>query len=285
MTEEGAQRRPLLGVIGLGQVGKALKHVLGFEQEVVGYDLKLPHPWELVLATDIVFVCVQTPGGNNGRLDCSQVDQVLSRLQGDGYQGVVAVRSTVGVGYMDGARTRFPSLRLVYLPEFLRERSRLSWTANPDRIVIAGDDEDVKIVLSALSGIIEDAPILRMSYRDAEIGKLAHNAFIATKVSFTNEVEQICVEQGADPDQVMSVVTADRRVRSKEHLRPGLGPYDGRCVPKDTSELSSVAKDPVLLPAVQEVNRRATVRFRQVSSVHGRQGRATPTPIAHEAER
>ena len=70
-------------------------------------------------------------------------------------------------------------------------------------------------------------PGATMTFREAELGKLAHNAYIATKVSFTNEIEQICNEQGADPEEVMSVVSADRRVGSREHLRPGLGPYEG----------------------------------------------------------
>lgn len=264
MAEEGVQRRPLLGVIGLGQVGTALKHVLEFYGDVVGYDAKSTLPWKPILGTSVAFVCVQTPGSPGGRLDCGCVDQVLTRLEQDNYLGVVVVRSTLRVGYMDGARKRFPSLRLVYLPEFLREKSRLQWSVNPDRVVIAGKDRDLRLVLSCFSWV-EDAPVLRMSYREAELGKLAHNAFIATKVSFTNEVEQISKEWGADPELVMSVVTADRRVRSREHLHPGLGPYDGSCVPKDTRELVSVAKDPVLLRAVEEVNKKVIDRVLKAS--------------------
>lgn len=276
MAEEGAQRRPLLGVIGLGQVGTTLKHVLEFYGDVVGYDVKSTLPWKPILGTRVAFVCVQTPGGSDGRLDCSCVDQVLTHLEQDNYSGVAVIRSTVRVGYMDGARMRFPSLRLVYLPEFLRERSRFQWSTNPDRIVVAGDDDDVRLVLYCFDWV-EDAVVLRMSYREAELGKLAHNAFIATKVSFTNEVEQISKEWGADPELVMSVVTADRRVRSREHLRPGLGPYDGSCVPKDTRELVSVAKDPVLLRAVEEVNKKVIDRVLKAGGRQALPAAATTT--------
>ena len=96
-----------------------------------------------------------------------------------------------------------------------------------------------------------------MSHIDAEIGKLGHNAYIATKVSFTEEMEQISREHSADPHHVMSVIHADRRVKSKEHLRPGLGPYGGKCVPKDTRELINASHTTTLLSAVESVNENA----------------------------
>ena len=93
-----------------------------------------------------------------------------------------------------------------------------------------------------------------MDHRSAEVAKLAHNGFIATKVSFTNEIENICEELNADPVSVMSVIWSDRRVKSKEHLRPHMGPYGGKCVPKDTRELMNASSRTVLLKAVEAVN-------------------------------
>lgn len=252
---------PPLAVIGLGKVGSALLSVLGNYHPVSGFDIVGEHSWQSVLESAIAFVCVQTPGADDGRLDCQHVYEVLERLSADGYAGVVTIRSTVRVGFMEEAVRRFPDLCLVYFPEFIRERSRFAWTANPDRLVIAGPKQAVDEVLAAFDWVDDDVPRLRMkSYRDAEIGKLVHNAYIATKVSFTNEVEQISLEQGADPEEVMSVVWADRRVLSREHLRPGLGPYGGSCVPKDTHELRTVAGNPLLLSAVERVNERARSR-------------------------
>lgn len=274
-AETGRPERagPPLAVVGLGKVGSVLRTVLGHFYPVSGFDIQTDSHWEPVLQAAAVFVCVQTPGGGDGRLDCSHVTDVLERLSQDGYHGVVAVRSTVSVGYMDEVCRRFPGLRLVYFPEFLRERSRLSWATNPDRLVIAGPTDAVDLILG-LFDWVEDAPRMRLkTYRAAEIGKLAHNAYIATKVSFTNEIERISKEQGADPEEVMSVVSADRRVASREHLRPGLGPYEGSCVPKDTRELLSVAASPVLLAAVEEVNRQASARFRA-----SRQSTTSPSP-------
>jgi UDPglucose 6-dehydrogenase len=153
---------------------------------------------------------------------------------------------------MTKAIAAHPKLRLVYFPEFIRERSRLQWTACPDRLVLAGDDRDVRVVLTAFNWV-EDAPTLRMSFTEAELGKLAHNAYIATKVSFTNQIEQICRIYDSDPEKVMQVVSVDRRVVSREHLRPKMGAYNGSCVPKDTHELMTAGGDAPLLVAVEKI--------------------------------
>lgn len=253
MGESAHRERARIGVVGLGVVGTAFAHTMSWFHEVVGYDLVGDYAWEPILQTNVVFVCVSTPGSPNGRLDCRNVDNVLERLSADRFSGPIVVRSTVRVGYMDEASQRHPSLRLVYAPEFLRERSRLQWSVNPDRIVLAGKSVDVAAVRQ-LFNWVEDAPTLIMSYKEAELGKLAHNAYIATKVSFTNEIEHICEKYGADPANVMRVVTSDRRVISPEHLRPGLGPYSGSCVPKDTRELTTAGGDTPLLNAVEQVN-------------------------------
>jgi UDPglucose 6-dehydrogenase len=246
-----------VGIVGLGAVGSAFEHAMSFFYPCAGYDIKGKGSWNQILKTLVVFICVQTPEGLDGRLDCSAVDDVLLRLTESQYQGICVVKSTVRVGYMNRAKTRFPLLRLVYMPEFLREKSNFQWSVNPDRIVISGDETAVDEVLQLFSwvdGLDETVPVLRMSFLDAEIGKLAHNAYIANKVSFTNEIEKISHEHGADPSSVMSVIHADRRVKSREHLSPGLGAYGGKCVPKDIRELINASHNTVLLRAVESVN-------------------------------
>jgi UDPglucose 6-dehydrogenase len=229
---------------------------MDFYFNCVGYDIVGDHEWKEVLQTSIVFVCVSTPETGDGRLDCSAVDEVLRRLSSSDYKGLVAIKSTIGVGFMDNATNTYPSLRIVYMPEFLREKSNFTWFVNPDRLVISGEENDVQEALSYFHWV-ENAKILVMDHRSAEIGKLAHNAYIATKVSFTNEIERICEELGADPEHVMSTIWADRRVMSKEHLKPYLGPYRGKCVPKDTRELMNSASKAILLRAVDAVNESA----------------------------
>lgn len=226
-----------MGIVGLGAVGSAVLHGMSRYYPCVGYDLQGDHDWSSITASSMVLICTPTPLGLDRRLDCTSIESVLTRLSESAFTGPVVVKSTVRIGFMEGAAASHPQLRLVYMPEFLRERSRYSWFLNPDRLLLAGRQDDVREVLDYFSWA-KGAAIFRTSFRDAEVAKLAHNAFIATKVSFTNEVEVIARETGADPSMVMSVVAADRRVLSDAHLRPGLGRYGGKCVPKDTEELA-----------------------------------------------
>ena len=241
-----------IGVVGLGSVGTALKHVLSFYHECYGYDIDGRGNWEDILGAAVVLVCVDTPEGKNKRLDCSNVDNVLERLLESSYSGVVAIKSTVRVGYMDFAIQKFRNLRIVYFPEFLREKSTLQWTVNPDRLVLAGNADDVTTVLSYFAWV-ESAKNIVVSFRDAELGKLAHNAFIATKVTFANEMERISLELGADPEKVLEIVWSDRRVGSPEHLKPYRGAYGGKCVPKDSDELET-AGDSKFLGMISSMN-------------------------------
>ena len=246
--------RKKIGVIGLGAVGKATKHAMSYWFDCIAYDIIGEHNWNDMLDAEMVMICVSTPENGNGRLDCTNVDDVLIRLSNDGYKGLVIVKSTIGIGYMNKVESMFLELRLVYMPEFLREKSNFLWFVNPDRLVVSGKPEYCEDALTYFNWVEEDVPRLIMDHLSAEIGKLSHNAYIATKVSFTNEIENICEECGGDPMNVMSVIWADRRVKSREHLTPFRGHYGGKCVPKDTRELLNATKKSVLLRAVEEVN-------------------------------
>lgn len=243
---------PCIGVVGLGSVGWAVIHGMSLFYRCAAYDICGDYKWEEILQSDAVFVCVSTPEGIGGHLECSNIDTVIKRLYDCHYSGLVIIKSTIRIGYMEDAMAKFPELRMVYMPEFLREKSSFTWFVNPDRLVVSGKEKDVEDALSYFTWV-KGAKILRMDHRSAEIGKLAHNAFIATKVSFTNEIETICYENNGTPESVMSVIWADRRVCSNAHLRPGLGSYDGKCVPKDTNELLASTSCPILLKAVKEV--------------------------------
>lgn len=244
------------GVIGLGSVGWSVVHGLSQYYSYAGYDILYHYKWEPILNTKLIFICVDTPLGTDGRLDCHNVRDVLKKLSDDHYKGIVVIKSTVSIGFMDGATKDFPSLRITYMPEFLREKSSYSWFIEPDRIVIAGKQDDMEEVLSYFSWV-KDTAIIQTDFNTAELGKLAHNSFIATKVSFTNEMENISHTYGADPFDVMKIVSTDRRVMCSEHLTPGMGPYGGKCVLKDMNELTNSTHSD-FLSSVREVNNRCT---------------------------
>jgi UDPglucose 6-dehydrogenase len=169
---------------------------------------------------------------------------------------------------MDNIESEFPRLRLTYMPEFLREKDAVEWFADPDRIVISGENDDMEIALSCFDWVPESIPRLRMKHLEAELGKLAHNAYIATKVTFTCEIERIATEFGVDPYPIMESVWTDRRVRNSAHLTPGLGGFDGKCVPKDTAALSSVDKDPnSVLKILEERGSKKAVERRNMNRI------------------
>jgi UDPglucose 6-dehydrogenase len=249
-----SNRKPKIGVIGLGSVGGALKAVMSNFFEVIGYDVIGHYDWGPVLDCDAVFVCVQTPQGPDGRLDCSHVKDVLIRLSKDRYPGIVVIKSTLRVGFMDYAVRSFPTLKFVYSPEFMSERYAFLWTANPDRIVLSGKEEYTDFV-EGLYHWTDGTKIIRTDFRSAEIGKLAHNAYIALKVTFTNTMEKISESADANADDVMRIVYTDRRVNNSAHLEPHKGPYGGKCVPKDTAELINAFGDlSTLLKVADEIN-------------------------------
>jgi len=248
---------PDFAVIGLGSVGWAVVHGLHSQgYSYAGFDVKDQYDWKAVLDTKIAFICTSTPMSDKGRLDSSSIDNVLERLNLDGYWGVTVVKSTIPVGFMEQESGKYPNLRLVYMPEFLRERNSYTWFVDPDRIVAAGREEDVNDVLRYFNWA-KGTEIIRTDFRSAEIGKLAHNSYIATKVSFTNEMERISREFSGNPRDVMRIVWTDRRIQHSDHLTPGLGPYAGKCVLKDTNELIEHTSSE-FLKSVRDVNDRCT---------------------------
>jgi UDPglucose 6-dehydrogenase len=251
MLANNAQRR--VAVIGLGAIGKPLLDVLGRYHDARGHDLKGPDNWPHVIASNVVFVCVGTPENSTRRLDHGRVRDVLARLAGDRFRGVVVVRSTLGIGALKTLRHAYRDLRLVYMPEFLRERSAFQWIVCPDRIVVSGAPEDCDASIAAMPWVEPEVPILRMTDASAELGKLAHNAFIAWKITFANLIGRLANLAGADADDVMAIIHNDRRVKTSEHLQPTLEPFGGKCVPKDTQELANAFEEATLL--------RETLRF------------------------
>ena len=233
-----------VSIIGLGAVGSAALTVLQNYHSVVGYDIDGRGNWEDVINSEIAIVCVSTDAAGDGRLDMGNIHSVSERLAQDEYGGVMIVKSTLQPGTMDLIAENHPLLNISYMPEFLRERDAVDWFANPDRIVYSADGESEQMTLDCFSWVPSEIPRIRMSNLEAEFGKLAHNAFIATKVTFTCEIERIAKSRGIDANAVMEVVWSDRRVNNPAHLTPGLGGYSGKCVPKDTAALAFEDPDP-----------------------------------------
>ena len=204
----------------------------------------------------LLFCCVDTPPTYSGDADLSRVQAVLSQLRGDGDHALV-MKSTVPAGTGRAIRRDAPQLAYVSCPEFLKEGSAVDDFLHPDRVVIGADGGDawaadgVEEIYRPLGG-----ELVRTDVASAEMIKLASNAFLATKISFVNEIANVCEEVGADVSEVARGMGLDQRIGAS-FLRAGIG-YGGSCFPKDVSALKQLAGNTgyhfQLLTAVIEVN-------------------------------
>jgi UDPglucose 6-dehydrogenase len=290
---EGAAAREPLGVIGVGWVGLVTAVCfadLGHEvwcvdvnrekveslsrgqvtlhepgiAEAVQRNLERLHfgtdSAELFANARLAFVCVDTPPTASGDADLSRVHSVFDALPPAAAGALLVMKSTVPVG--TGRTLRFEldrrgleGIGYASNPEFLREGSAIADFRQPDRVVVGAEDEEARQRLVRLYEPITDE-IVSTDLASAELIKLASNAFLATKISFINEIANVCEEVDADVAEVARGMGLDSRIGGS-FLRPGIG-YGGSCFPKDVSALKQLAGNSgyhfQLLASVIEVN-------------------------------
>jgi UDPglucose 6-dehydrogenase len=237
---------------------------------------------EPVRTADAVFIAVGTPSRRgDGHADLSYVYDAAREIAAaiDGFT-VVITKSTVPVGTCDEVEriiheaTPDADVAVVSNPEFLREGAAIYDFKHPDRIVVGTHDERAKKVVAEIYRplSLNQAPILYTARRTAELIKYAANAFLATKVTFINEIADLCEKVGADVQDVARGIGLDNRIGSKFlHAGPGFG---GSCFPKDVRALIKTAQDqdvPLrILEAVASVNDiRKRAMARKVSAMFG----------------
>src|SRR5262244_3588862 len=235
-----------------------------------------------VAEADAVFIAVGTPSRRgDGHADLSYVHAAAAEIA-KALKGftVVITKSTVPVGTGDDVERIIRELRpdadvaVVSNPEFLREGAAIQDFKHPDRIVVGTDDERARRVIAELYRplYLNQAPILYTSRRTAELIKYAANAFLATKITFINEIADLCEQLGANVQDVARGIGLDNRIGSKFlHAGPGFG---GSCLPKDILALIKTAQDHQssmrILEAVEAVNdQRKRAMARKVTGAFG----------------
>jgi UDPglucose 6-dehydrogenase len=228
---------------------------------------------ELFERADVAFVCVDTPPSASGDADLRRVEAVIEAIPPGTSGAVLVMKSTVPPG--TGARLRrvldergLDGVAYASNPEFLREGSAIKDFQHPDRVVVGADDPAVGERIAALYRDFGGSELVT-DVTSAEMIKHASNAFLATKISFINEIANVCEEVGANVDQVARGMGLDARIGSS-FLRPGLG-FGGSCFPKDVAALKQLAGNSgyhfQLLSAVIEVNelqkRRAVAKLKR----------------------
>jgi len=216
----------------------------------------------------VVFLAVGTPPKGDGSPELSFVEAAARSVAEhmNGYK-VIVTKSTVPIGTGEYLRKLIRqhlksslSFGIVSNPEFLREGAAINDFMRPDRVVVgSSDDEAVAIMRDLYRPLyLIEVPFVVTSLEAAELTKYAANAFLATKISFINEIANLCESIGCDVHDVARAIGMDRRIGSK-FLHPGPG-FGGSCFPKDTQALASVARqfgrDSMIVDAVIEVNRR-----------------------------
>jgi UDPglucose 6-dehydrogenase len=235
---------------------------------------------EAAVDADFLYVCVGTPSTYSGDANLSYVWSVLDDLPELAGRPVLVMKSTVPVGTGEKIRAALDGRGLEHVgyasnPEFLSEGTAVRDFMAPDRIVIGAFEQSDGDRVEELHGEL-DAPVVRADVASAEMIKLAANAFLMTRISFINEIANVCELVGADVEEVARGVGLDHRL-GPHFLRAGIG-YGGSCFPKDASALKQLASNSgyhfQLLSAVIEVNelqkRRVVAKLQKhLGKLHG----------------
>ena len=281
-----------IGVVGVGIVGGATAEVFRPYHELFLHD-KFKKRYQtlesVVVNSEIIFVCVPTPMRLSGSIDLDPLrDSIHDIVHLHDHQAgplTIVIRSTAVSGTTDDLISKYPSpsLRWAFNPEFLTQANSIQDFRNSDRIVIGANDKETFEMIKRVyveSGFI--CPILHVNIRTAEMVKYASNSFLATKVSFANELYEICERVNVDWDSVASIIGMDPRIGTSHLKVPG---HDGdrgfgfRCLPKDLNALVYLAREHGYRPDLLEEIWRTNLRFRK--KIDWTSEISEPAPASH----
>ena len=239
-----------IGIVGQGYVGSAVREVFSKHYETNTFDLNgnctCTDIEDLVDKSDIIFVCVPTPMKKDGSCDTSIVESVVKNIDNIVYcftnknHKIVAIKSTIPPGTTNRLNKECKNISVIFNPEFLTEANFIDDFKNQNRIIIGGERPSTTKLRQVYSLVFPDTKIVKTGSKTAEMVKYMTNTFLATKVSFANEMKMICDELKIDYDKVVEYSTYDKRLGKSHWAVPGpdgkLG-FGGSCFPKDLNAL------------------------------------------------
>lgn len=258
-------------IIGAGYVGFSLAVLLSQDKEVTLYDidrlklkqidnkksplrdenidkffasktLRLKTNYDLTDAvsdSDLIILALPTNFNESAKFfDTSQLDSVISKISEKNINSPILIKSTVPQGYTQRLQAQYPDFPIIFSPEFLREGNALEDNLNPSRIIV-GNTELLGLKIAELfaSFASNDPEIFLMESGEAEAVKLFSNAYLATRISFFNELDTFALASNLDSQSIIDGVTSDPRIGA-HYCNPSFG-YGGYCLPKDTKQLES----------------------------------------------
>jgi UDPglucose 6-dehydrogenase len=252
-----------IGIIGQGYVGTAIK--IGFKEH---YNVETYDKFDLVKSTrstikdivdrtDIIFVCVPTPMRKDGTCYTGIVEEVIREINETADGQIIVIKSTIPPGTTDRINKEYTRSTVIFNPEFLTEANFLEDFKNQSRIILGGDRKGTNKLRQVYSKVFPHATIVKTGSKTAEMVKYFINCFLATKVSFANEMYSVCEQVGIDYDKVVEYATYDERLGKSHWAVPGPDEdfgFGGHCLPKDLSAIINEFKTYGLLESVEQVN-------------------------------
>ena len=255
-----------IGIVGQGYVGTAVKTIFEKYYETNTYDLNnncnCKTINELTTKSNIIFVCVPTPMKKDGSCDTSIVEEVVKEINLFSTNNtIIAIKSTIPPGTTNLLNRKYNNVTIVFNPEFLTEANFIDDFKNQSRIIIGGQRPASTKLRQVYSLVFPNSKIVKTGAKTAEMVKYFTNTFLATKVSFANEMKTICDKLNIDYDKVVEYSTYDERLGKSHWAVPGpdgkLG-FGGSCFPKDLNALIKLSKDldwnPEVLTSVWKTN-------------------------------
>jgi len=238
-----------IGIIGQGFVGNAVYQKFKSFYKIYRYDLKqeLSNSSfnELTKNCNIIFVCLPTPMNKDGSCNIEIVREVLSKIN-NATKSIIINKSTVVPGTTEMFNKEFKNLEILFNPEFLTERNAIQDFNNQNRIILGGLDSVVNEVKHIFSTVFTSAEIINIDSKHAEMIKYFTNCFLSNKVSFANEMHDLCSMLGLDYDKVVNHASLDKRLGKTHWAVPGpdgdFG-FGGHCFPKDLSAIIKLSDD------------------------------------------
>src|SRR6056300_831988 len=237
----------MIGIIGQGFVGNAIYQKFKDYYEINTYDLdssKCNSSEQETLDNDIVFVCLPTPMNSDGSCNVSLVESAIKRCSEFGITKTVVIKSTVSPGTTARINSLYPNMDIVFNPEFLTERNAVKDYENQTRIILGGPRPGTTELKQIFTKVFPKAHIIKTDSTHAEMVKYLTNTFLSVKVSFANEIYQLCEKLNIDYDKVVEYATYDDRLGKSHWGVPGhdgdFG-FGGHCFPKDLSALINLS--------------------------------------------
>ena len=275
----------MIEVIGQGFVGNAVYQKFKNYFDVLTNDLdetKSTSTVEnMVQVCDTIFLCLPTPMKKDGRCDVSILEGVLSNIDllADNHETrkTIVIKSTITPGTTEKFNQTYESLDIVFNPEFLTERNAVKDYENQNRIILGGPRPATTEIKQIFSKVFPKAHIIKTDSTHAEMVKYLTNTFLSVKVSFANEIYQLCEKLNIDYDKVVEYAIYDERLGKSHWNVPGhdgdFG-FGGHCFPKDLSALLRLAEDLNIIDNVLSATEQTNYQVRSNRDWEQMKGRA-----------